>query len=102
MNPAILLLALTSIPLGIVSLFEFRLQSSPRALYGMIGAGWAMGGVLLIVVGVPGVIFFPGLIAIMLFGTLMQLRQKKERLLYVKAGFLTVICGSLAVGMVFL
>ncbi len=102
MNPAILLLALTAVPLGIASFIEFRSQSSPRALYGMIGAGWSMGGVLLIVVGVPGIIFFPGLIGIMLFGTLMQLRQKKERLQYVKAGLLTIICGSLAVWMVFL
>ena len=102
MDSAILILAMTSVPIGTVGLIDYVSQRSTGALFGMLGAGWSIAGVVLISFGVPGMIFFPGLICIMLVGSLLQLRTERKKILYVKAGLLTTVCAVLATWMVFL
>lgn len=102
MNEAVLLLAATSVPMGLYGLLEFADRRSVRGLFGMIAAGWSVSGVVLVSLGVPGILFFPGLLAIVIFGSVVQLRVDRRRLLLTKAVLAAVALGLVSIGMVFL
>lgn len=98
-----ILLALTSVPLGTLSLVQYARNGGVSSLAGMAGAAWAIAGVALIHIGAPGAIFFPGMLTIVLAGALMRvLSGERSKVLLAKSGGLCIILAAVSIGLVFL
>jgi len=103
LNAALVLLALTSVPLGILGITLYRRNRDPSSLAGIAGAAWAISGVALIYMGIPGTVFFPGMLAIVLAGVLMRVRSgERSTILLVKLGTLCFALVAVSIGLVFL
>ncbi len=86
MSIALILLALTSAPLGLVSVLSFYRSRDIAYIAGIAGAVWAFAGVLIIRAGMPGTVLFPGMLAIVLAGVVLRLHAgDRSRALIVKA-----------------
>ncbi|OGS52434.1 MAG: hypothetical protein A3K75_04300 [Euryarchaeota archaeon RBG_13_61_15] len=102
MNTAILLLAMTSVPMGLYSLSEFLRNERTRGFFGMLAAGWSIAGVVLVSVGVPGLVFFPGLLVIVLAGSALRFREGRTTGLALRMLVIGSVLCIVSVGLVFL
>lgn len=102
MDISLLVLAFASVPLGVIALCDLIADRKMRGLFGMTSAAWSASGVVLVYVGVPGIVFFPGLLVILILSTLVQGREGGGRLQYVKASSLSVLLVLITLGLVLL
>ena len=97
---SIAVLAFASAPLGLVALYDFTSGERERGLFGVASAAWSLCGVVLVYYGAPGLLFFPGLLAILIVASLRRARRGGGRLQYAKATLLAVLLCLTTVGMV--
>jgi len=102
MDASIFVLASASVPLGLIALHDFRSDRRVGGMFGMTSAAWSVSGVVLVYLGVPGLLFFPGLFAIMISSALVQARGGGGRSQYLKAALLSTLLAIVTLGLVVL
>lgn len=99
MDASILVLAAASVPLGLVAAHDLLSGERRRGLFGVASSAWSLSGVFLVHSGVPGLLFFPGLVLILLAASLSGVRRGGGVPQYLKpmalAGLLAVITAGL-------
>lgn len=85
MNPAIIMLAVASIPMAAMSLYRYLEHRRPSNAAGIVGAGWSAAGVFLVSAGMPGLVLLPGLLAILILGSVLDFRSDAGRAALVRA-----------------
>jgi hypothetical protein len=68
----------------------------------MLAAVWSIAGVVLVSVGVPGLVFFPGLLAIVLAGSAVRFREGRTTGLALRMLVIGSILCTVSVELVFL
>lgn len=101
LNLVILLLVLTSVPIGLLSLSEFSNIRSTRSILGMLASAWSAGGVVAVMYGVPGTIFFPGLLLISLAGGAIELRASFTNARLARMALTVFLLAFVSIGLVF-
>ncbi|MCU0852838.1 MAG: hypothetical protein MUC90_06275 [Thermoplasmata archaeon] len=102
MNPAIILLAAASIPMAAVSLYRYLEYRRPSSAAGVVGAGWSAAGVFLVSAGMPGLLLLPCLLAILLLGSMADLRHDRSRIVIVRTAVIVVLLVAVSAGLVVL
>jgi uncharacterized membrane protein len=102
MDLSIMVLASASVPLGLVALVDFLSERRVKGLFGMTSAVWSASGVVLVYIGVPGIVFFPGLLMILILSSFLQGRRGGGRSQYVKALSLSLLLILITLGLVLL
>jgi len=102
LNAVVLLLVLTSFPLGILGLVEFRDRKHIGPMFSMIAAAWSIAGVILVSAGVSGLLFFPVLLVIMLAGDVLEYRSDKRKFTIVKGLLVSTVLAVVTAAMVIL
>jgi len=93
---------MTSVPIGLLSLAEFVRIQSTRSVIGMLASGWSAGGVVAVMYGFPGTVFFPGLLLISLVGGAFELRAGFTKARLTKTALAASLLASISIGLVFL
>lgn len=102
MDPSILVLASASVPFGVLAAADLFSDKRTKGFFGVASSAWSGSGVVLVYFGVPGLLFFPGLLAILILSSLVQYREGRGRSQMVKALLLSVLLGAVTLGLVFL
>ncbi len=102
LNPAIILLAAASVPMAAVSLYRYIEYRRPGNAAGVVGAGWSAAGVFLVGAGMPGLILLPGLLAILLLGSILDFRSDPGRVVFVRATVIAALLVAVSARLVIL
>lgn len=102
MDASVLVLASASVPLGLIAFYDMFSGERSRGLFGVTAASWSLSGVVLVHFGVPGIVFFPGLLLILIASSLFRVRSGGPRSQYAKAMSLSALLVVVTVGMVML
>lgn len=102
MNPAIILLALAALPLGLYNLILLHKDSSWKYYIGITGSAWSFSGTFLIYLGFPGIAFFPVLLGILLLGYIMRMKVDRSRILVGKIAAVLSLLVLILVGLLIL
>lgn len=99
---SILILAMASVPFGLIALHDLLSRETRRGAFGAASAAWSLSGVILVYYGVPGLLFFPGLILIMTISSLSRLRRGGDARQFVRPSVLVVLLVLITLGLVML
>ena len=102
MDLFVLALASASVPFGIVAVYDLLSKETEKGLFGVASAAWSSSGVVLVYYGVPGLLFFPGLLVISIAAFLVRARRGGGRSHYAKASALSALLLLITVGLVVL
>ena len=102
MDVSVLVLASASVPLGLIALYDMVSGERSRGVFGVAAAAWSLSGVVFVHFGVPGVVFFPGLLLILIASALFKARGGGLRSQYAKAISLSALLALVTVGTVIL
>lgn len=102
MEASILVLASASFPLGLIAIYDLFSHERMKGAFGIASATWSICGVVLVWYGVPGLIFFPGLLLIIIASSLLSARRGAGRAQYLKSAALSVLLVLVTIGMVML
>lgn len=102
MDVSILVLASASVPFGLIALHDIASGEVRKGAFGAASAAWSLSGVLLVYLGVPGLIFFPGLLLIMIASSLSRVRRGGGALQYARPSALAAVLALVTIGLVML
>ncbi|MCU0853275.1 MAG: hypothetical protein MUC90_08510 [Thermoplasmata archaeon] len=102
MELPILLLASASVPFGLVAMHDILSGEKKRGVFGIASAAWSFSGIFLVYLGVPGLLFFPGLMVILLASSLSRARRGGGVAQYLRPLALAALLVLITAGLVLL
>lgn len=88
--------------MALVSGYLFAASRRPVRAAGVVAASWSVAGVFLIAYGLPGIILFPGLLTILLAGSILDLKVNASRMAKVRIAAIAGLMVIVTIGLVIL